>query len=744
MKKRYLLNLMVALLVLPIGAKAQEYVEYSPQGMKANHSGFKVVDYSNGHLFDKSKCDVKQCGNYKVYKEKRSRTLRRKEVEDGVTLSFNVVFDPTYYSVSEISIFNEKDYYWINPEYNEEEGYDYFPEEVSTTVAPGTYDIFMIFTHYPTTYYVILENVEVVDGSYGFYLSPELATNHISFKYFNSEGEELRHSVGHWDEEMETWVSTEEGNVSVTCAETRIIKKGGNQIYKKQGIFFFDMSEDDDPTLTEGTDFYINDVSDYLFVQTRTDVSPSNVWYVNQLTVNDVHEGCIKNDPSKYVLSEETMEVSPDGKKNKGWGSGIVRVTYLDGQLKSTDNLTNGDYEAAKEDETLIGRIYVNMSSVNPKENLLVTLLCTSIYDHVAPVITDWGDVWDELMGINGPLFQINNGEKEFVGIHIGPDSGLPVGPFNVWTLPENTPFTYKADNVKGNLAGNTPINALVIKNTLYPESDVVSLYIDPNYVGRFGETRLGDGASIETSLKFNGEEIANPSEWNPESNGVVDFAMKNTNILVDGLQGTNTTTIHFDMANKDNIPPTIQMLQFRDSEGYITDRFSQADNGIMELTAADCNYFLNTETWENGFDYQPISITVEYSPYGKDNWSEIQIEEIPELYNENGWGYFYRASLKDVEGAGEKGWFDIRFSMSDATGNTHVQTVSPAFRIDDKVDTGIGNNNQYTITNKQEVYDLMGRKVGNGSRLLDNGYCNKGISIVRRANGDVRKVVNK
>ena len=121
-----------------------------------------------------------------------------------------------------------------------------------------------------------------------------------------------------------------------------------------------------------------------------------------------------------------------------------------------------------------------------------------------------------------------------------------------------------------------------------------------------------------------------------------------------------------------------------------------------------------------------------------------MKVEEIPENFFAPSFGYFYRGSLKDVTGAGEKGWFDLKIRLEDAAGNWQEQVISPAFRIDDKVDTGIENNNQYTITNNQEVYDLMGRKVGNGSRLLDNGYCNKGISIVRRANGDVRKVVNK
>ena len=741
---------MVALILVPMGARAQVHVEYSLQLQKDAHSGFKTIDYSDGKLFDKSNCDLKQFGNYKVYKEMRTRAPR-KEAEDGVTLSFNVDFDHTLYDVSEITIFNETETYWIdpeeaswiNPEYNEEEWYYYFPEGVSTKVAPGVYDIYIIFNHHPTNYYVIVEDVEVQEGTV-VSLSPEMASNHISFKCLNPNGEQFRHGVGRWDEELDEWVTTEPGNVGITDVETRVLQKGGNQIFKYDIMFSGDTDEDGDPTFTNGTDFYVSDVSKYLFVQTFTHPSGNSVcdWYVNQFSIDDVHDVCLENDPSQYVLTEETMDVTPDGKANKGFGTGVVRDTYLNGKLKGTNLMTWGNYTDMKESEILTNHIYINMSSMNPKVNGLVTLLSSCIFDHVESVATPWGFVWDELVGINGTLFRIDNGEKEFTGVHVGPDSGLPMGPYDIINvLPFHSAFTYKPDKVKGNLGDNTPINTLMFKNALYPGNDVVSLNIGSYFVGRFGETRIGDGASTETKLKFNGEEVANPSEWSPTSNGVVGLTMKNTNILVDGLQGINITDIHFDLASHDNTPPTIQMLQFKDSEDFITDRFAEAKDGIMEIAAADCNYFLNTETWDSGFDYQPLSITVEYSPYGKDNWTELQIEEIPELYNEMGWGYFYRASLKDVEGAGEKGWFDLRFSMSDEAGNTHVQTVSPAFRIDDLVDTGISqlriDNGQLTIPGNETVYDVMGRRVADKS-----SKAMKGIQIVRRQNGDVRKVV--
>lgn len=43
-----------------------------------------------------------------------------------------------------------------------------------------------------------------------------------------------------------------------------------------------------------------------------------------------------------------------------------------------------------------------------------------------------------------------------------------------------------------------------------------------------------------------------------------------------------------------------------------------------------------------------------------------------------SGSGYFYKASLKSLEGKGE--WYDLRVTLSDATDNVYTQTLMPAF----------------------------------------------------------------
>ena len=183
-----------------------------------------------------------------------------------------------------------------------------------------------------------------------------------------------------------------------------------------------------------------------------------------------------------------------------------------------------------------------------------------------------------------------------------------------------------------------------------------------------------------------------------------------------------------------------MQMMMFKNTDGYLTDRFSTGAEGLMEFSAAVFDYNIEIFYDDEGtpvdantfYEYKPLNVNVEYSPYGKDEWADLEIEEIPELYSDQGWGYFFRASLKDVEGEAEKGWFDVRFTMSDEAGNTHVQTVSPAFRIDNLVATGVegvGGGSSAVVGR----YGLDGRRVETPQR---------GVNIVRLKNGEVRKAV--
>ena len=223
-----------------------------------------------------------------------------------------------------------------------------------------------------------------------------------------------------------------------------------------------------------------------------------------------------------------------------------------------------------------------------------------------------------------------------------------------------------------------------------------------------------------------------------PEELGAYEYTVVNPNVEVDGLPGHNTTMVYFDQNQEDMTPPAVEMLHFRSAEG-VTDRFATAADGTIEFYAGDFNFQHMPVVWhgylyeETGvFDCQPVEVTVEYAPYGTEAWNELAVEEIPELYQMPGWGYFYRGSLAGVTGEGLNGWFDLRFRLQDASGNWMDQVVSPAFRIDDQAYSSVatvGSDNAREVAR----YNLAGQRVDD---------THHGVTIIRMSDGTARKVI--
>lgn len=344
-----------------------------------------------------------------------------------------------------------------------------------------------------------------------------------------------------------------------------------------------------------------------------------------------------------------------------------------------------------------------------------------------------------------GVPFEIKDSEIFYCNSAHCSNYGDPLGTFLVlhtnnvgrtMVYPQLTPhpnYSYPASKRLISYGESCPINAVVIKNytTTWMSNPITQ--ITSCYVGRCGEIRWCDEENTVKTYKYNGELIENGET--SETEGVFDVTIDNTNMVVDGLDGRNTTCLHYDMTKEDKTPPTIEMLIFKNNDDEITDRFVEGADGIMEFSAADFNYQYYEEYYNGIFNCQPLNIQVEYAPYNTEEWTAIVIEEIPELYREIGWGYFYRASLKDVAGEAEKGWFDLRFIMSDESGNTHIQTISPAFHIDACVTTGISEIHKQLSTSAQTWFSLDGkRKVAP----------QKGLNIMKDADGIIYKVTVK
>ena len=717
------------LLMVGFAVQAQVYTEFSMTGKKP-----AGVQYTQSGM-DLNKMDKHQYGYMTVYTPKPEFKAPQKAEPGEVTLTFNLVYDPAVFmppvqgvSIININEKNIKTAWWMGSDI------------ITTTVPPGTYDFGVVFNsnlNDQGQYWVIREQVEVTENA-TFTLSADEATNHISFVNYGPDGNVLKHALGGIDEETGKVIILEEGDVDETLINYGICLKGvgvfGIGAHHAYGLF------PEEWRTAPFSEYYVNDVSDrYVFTQSRICNNGSRVWYLSYFSTDDVHAGALENNPEDYVLCQENYQYSLHGQGEVGCGAGVTIYKLVNGKLSNLGTLPIGEI-TTKQDETYSIDVYNSIPFADPNDENLNLLVGNLFIDYCGLVYDEWsGEEYYEALGITRTTpYAIENGQQVFHNIGHFNSQGAPSGKTGI--IPENgtryqllpapAAFTYPAEERLGTVGDNCPINAVNIMS-YFSEYQGNVMNFSNNYVGRYGESRLCDDTEVVQTIKFNGEEIEDPDNWSPDGKGTWEFTVTNTNIVVDGLQGQNKTVVYYDQTNEESTCPGIEMLHFR-SEAGITDRFATAAEGVMELMGGAFKYNYYPDFRNGVYECQPMDVTVEYSPYREENWTVLPVEEVPELFQMPGWGYFYRASLAEVTGKATQGWFDVRFKLQDEAGNWQEQVVSPAFRIDDLISTAV--EEVQTATDAREVarYSVDGRQLSEPQ---------SGLNIIRMSDGTSKKV---
>ena len=619
-------------------------------------------------------------------------------------------------------------------------------------VPVGTYDIVAFFQKDMTQYYTIKEQVEV-SGDVNITLNPAECTNHISFKNYGPDGELQKLGLGHTDERTGEWIHDEDGDIDILHVTDCIYLKGITGFATWGWGFIGDVSEEQERTCPQ-LDIYVNDVSDrYLFAQSRLaffeEIGQYGklTSYLTWLSTDDVNSGEVANDPAEYVKCSDIYKYTPYGQNVNGEGFETVLWITINGVYDSYSSSYLG-YFASKQNETYANETWVNIPERDMHYPQLELLMQTNFVDYEGMIANQW--TGEQQLGFKGwtlgtPVC-VKDGqlERQNFGHQLKTDNGLEPNRiylkdmgivmgerrFSYVFSPSPIMLTYPVEQAQGYINDNCPINAVNVIN--YENNGLINLVgLDNCYVGRNGETRwCNEGLSY--TIKCNGEILETP-QFNPNEKANYEMTMTNPNIEVDGLPGHNTTTVYFDQNQEDMTPPSIEMLHFKDADGKITDRFATATGGTMEFYASDFHYHYYPDLRNGVFECQPVEVVVEYAPYGTEDWNELTVEEIPEFYQEPGWGYFYRGSLAGVTGEGLNGWFDLRFRLEDASGNWQDQVVSPAFRIDDQAYSSVATVGSY---NAREVarYNLAGQRVDANAT---------GVVIIKMSDGTARKVIN-
>jgi hypothetical protein len=198
-------------------------------------------------------------------------------------------------------------------------------------------------------------------------------------------------------------------------------------------------------------------------------------------------------------------------------------------------------------------------------------------------------------------------------------------------------------------------------------------------------------------------------------------------------------------------------MLQFRNTEGQVTDRFGTKQEGTVRLAAGDFEFVVN----ESYFSYkEENTVSFSYSPYNTENWMELSLTKYPEYFQMPAFGDYYEASLADITLTPNTMWYDVKIVCTDAAGNSQTQVLSPAFKINNS--TAIQNPITATHRNVQidhnllsvdtdvaetiTVYSITGSQVlsvkkAAGKKSINISHLPKGVYLVRSDSAWCEKV---
>lgn len=728
-----------------------------PQMPRVLEDGFRLMP--NPHHFTVKPMKAADKAEKGIAAKTTKATKRTKARADEPTYQVNFVLDfGENQKAMEIRLLGKESevFNWEQDIYQLEQG------TTTLAVPADTYDIIVTFQQldplmefeWPIySMYVIREQVTInQDMTLNF--AADEAKNHVHFQTLTIDGEPACPDSYAVDENW-NWTLLEEGNVEDVYYQSKLFCADYGSLQTNLGNFGA-ISEGAFHNVGDGAngDFYVNDVSDrWVFYSFRVAIKGRNIYTSAYEAIGAAGDVTVSNDPSQFQLFEDPFVVTNHPGEDVYQGFSYSARTPVDGGWNTTGvtyttPLSEGEsykfYLGASVDDSEVGYVPYITPDVEIKTIEVIDFGNGETYEQESwvPVMTS-----RPLTVANGQAIMANNGSFEVLGNEyteeldeLGRDITAP--PF--W--PTHPVFSCPVEQKKDNLGNNCPLLATlplqyeVTYNWEDEEGNPVSetyrqMEFNFNYMGRYGETK-DDSGMAQVNIKVDGEEAITAdgaffAQLEELITGVIDATIVKEGVVIDDMEGSNKTQLHYTTGTEDQNPPTVTMLGFRANNGDVTDRFATADEGTLQFSAGDFNFSLTPNNYGAFERFAPESVEVSYSPYGEDNWNELAVEEVPENY----WptmGWFYTGSLAGVTGEALNGWFDLKIRLTDAAGNWQEQVISPAFRIDDQAYSSV-----VTITpdkvGDNAIYNLAGQRMRGGLESLPHGiYIVGGKKVVK------------
>src|SRR5690554_5683822 len=611
-----------------------------------NEAGYtKVLDKNGNKVFLKNHTSI--------------QNSTRSENAANNALSMNLVFDANQFYVMSVLIFNESGY-MQTANYNG-------TNPIVVNIPDGTYDIMTEFQALESgnSYsHIVIKEQQSVQGNTSLELNTADAVNYVSITTFNENGGILEPEAG-----------------------------AGGYIFFDRYLHFNpinlviigDYYIETDPfgVADPVWNFYISHVSErYSILQTLMGAGFELGNYFSKYQTLTGIEGpvSIENDPANWSYHTELFQPTQSA------GSTVAPAYFVASTFNG--NLLLGwtlSADGVIDSGDAPFRGFLNNPLDGDPAGLLVI---PGIIDRYVSNSPTTGGI--EYYTKGSPVFSDDNG-------------GVLYGSGDVSANTHAAPFLgddyYVLDNNVMHLLSfhprfsfdNTTTSSVILGDNV--PITVTGFKVSPNEFkttskGRYGENRESDYLATQIEVKQNGSVVflgtyQDFKTFNLPTGGQFEIVLTNANTLVDGLEGKNTTTIIYN-ADEDDAPPTLQHLQFRNSDNQVTSVFDTAQGATLRLAAGDFNY-TSIDGSSGYYAYESgNNVTVSYSIYHQNDWTELLLTEYPEYFQMQAFGDYYEAPLEGITTNSATGWYDLKVTCTDAVGNIQEQVISPAFKINE------------------------------------------------------------
>lgn len=647
---------------------------------------------------------------------------------DGVNVKIRVKYDPEKYSVSYVVFWPE------NGSASDAVGVDLNSEnnETEANVPAGEYWISLVaqpIGQDPLAFLILIkEHMQVTDGMVLSFDTAE-AVNRISFRPKAPNGNPVNISMTDMDGNI-----IEAGNVGpLYCVVTNVF--GPDYVNFASNLASAGKFKDDKGNIIDGIssgDILISPVSDRFYAQQNVIMNTLDgeavltnlpTLITKSVTVSpDVDYTFVKNDIQSSPGYDQTNSHIHQANIIYGWNNMFNGQTYMSSVYITSSNYYCGLVDGGDVADFISLANLSNCDQLNVRDPNPIFGITTP------PLLAD---------GMTLPAY---NYSSHFVDPLYNEEKSAN----EIYSHTNfNDVYTRTLKQTTGVYGNSVPMTSFCPSMTYRNAPEGFAPNFSFSFIGMNGEVRRIDGEVAQLEVKYGGETVCNSLkesagwcwEWFADGahRGVYDINLTNDNVMLGNIRGVNTTDIHFDLANDDNpLPPLLQWMQYRNSEGTVTPMLDKAVGSKLLFSAGIFDFNVD-EAWQMWFTCreEPVNVKVEYALHGADTFKELPVDVIADKFFTPGFGHQYEVALDAISEQSYLGWFDLRVSLSDNSGNTMTQLFEPAFNIaelagletigSDAETVGLDGRNIIAPAGSL-VYDMSGRLV-DGRNLAPGVY---------------------